>query len=352
MSEHPKHLPAMVAEDRCESPHVMILGAGATRASFPQGDARGVAVPLMPEMTDALGAEKLLEGLWKGPEENFEELFSRLHAEDPDAPVLRCLENLVWDFFDSLESPEEATLYDHLLLSLRDKDFIATFNWDPFLAWTYKRNRELRRLPRIAFLHGNVRVGACMRDKRKGFFPGQRCAARNRWLQPVPLLYPVAQKDYANDAFIKNEWEEARHFLENAYLLTIFGYGAPDTDAEAVDLLLKAWDANRSKELAEVEIIDIKSRSSLEATWQRFIVREHRQIRSSVWESLSFFFPRRSCDAFAARTLMNRPWRECPLPSFTSLSELQDWVQPLIEEEDQVDGTNRDFDPQLCPDTA
>jgi cyclic nucleotide-binding protein len=29
--------------------------------------------------------------------------------------------------------PELLTLYDHLVLSLRPKDVIATFNWDPFL---------------------------------------------------------------------------------------------------------------------------------------------------------------------------------------------------------------------------
>jgi hypothetical protein len=32
-----------------------------------------------------------------------------------------------------LELPDHPTVYDHLLLSLRKKDAIFTFNWDPFL---------------------------------------------------------------------------------------------------------------------------------------------------------------------------------------------------------------------------
>lgn len=348
MSEK-KRLPRMVSDNRCESPHVVLLGAGASKAAFPDGDAEGVVVPLMQELTAALGAESLLAGLWEGPEEEFEGLFSRLHADNPDNPILQQLEGLVWDFFNSLKIPDRPTLYDHLLLSLRGKDLVATFNWDPFLALAYQRNRTLKALPRIVFLHGNVRVGACREHGRKGFFPEQRCGECGTRLAPVPLLYPVAQKDYAHDPFIRNEWEEIRHFMGEAYLLTIFGYGAPETDTEAMSLLLSAWSENETGELAEVEVINIEDRVVLEKKWDRFIVREHRQIWDSAWKSLAFSFPRRSCDAFAARTLMNRPWRGCPLPCFDSLAGLHEWVSPLIEEELRVAGSDDDFDPELCP---
>ena len=37
------------------------------------------------------------------------------------------------EYFSKLELPDHPTIYDYRLLSLRKKDVIATFNWDPFL---------------------------------------------------------------------------------------------------------------------------------------------------------------------------------------------------------------------------
>jgi hypothetical protein len=42
-----------------------------------------------------------------------------------------------------LKLPEEATIYDYLVLSLRSPDIIATFNWDPFLYQAFERNRHI-----------------------------------------------------------------------------------------------------------------------------------------------------------------------------------------------------------------
>lgn len=65
--------------------------------------------------------------------------------------------------------PDTPTLCDYLLLSLRNKDYIATFNWDPFLAKAFMRNRGTASLPRILFLHGNVQIGVCTTLRQKGF---------------------------------------------------------------------------------------------------------------------------------------------------------------------------------------
>ncbi|MDT8452640.1 MAG: hypothetical protein RQ936_07855, partial [Gammaproteobacteria bacterium] len=40
-------------------PHVVILGAGASYAAFPNGDARGNKLPLMNNFVETLGIEKL-----------------------------------------------------------------------------------------------------------------------------------------------------------------------------------------------------------------------------------------------------------------------------------------------------
>jgi hypothetical protein len=45
----------------------------------------------------------------------------------------------VREYFAQLELPVEPTIYDALLLSLRDKDAVFTFNWDPFLFQAHLR---------------------------------------------------------------------------------------------------------------------------------------------------------------------------------------------------------------------
>ena len=89
--------------------------------------------------------------------------------------LLADLEKVVHDYFAAMELPPEATIYDLLLLSLREKDLIASFNWDPFLAQAFKRNRVLRRLPKLSFLHGNVEIGSCAEHRRSGFLD-QECS--------------------------------------------------------------------------------------------------------------------------------------------------------------------------------
>ena len=60
-------------------------------------------------------------------------------------------------------------------------------------------------------------------------------------------------------------------------------------------------------------------------------------VSTDVSQSYLFQHPRRSCDAFAAATLMCNPWQDNPFPAFGSLAELQDWVGPLIDEETRLD---------------
>jgi hypothetical protein len=49
-------------------------------------------------------------------------------------------------------------------LSLREKDVIATFNWDPLLFAACARNHTRTKLPYIIYLHGNVAIGYCNRS--------------------------------------------------------------------------------------------------------------------------------------------------------------------------------------------
>ena len=45
----------------CNSPHIVILGAGASKQAFPDGDANGKKLPLMNDFIEILGLGYILE---------------------------------------------------------------------------------------------------------------------------------------------------------------------------------------------------------------------------------------------------------------------------------------------------
>jgi hypothetical protein len=145
--------------------HVVILGAGASVQALPQGDVNGRKLPTMNNFVEVLNLETVL--MQAGIEfqgRNFETIYSELYMKNPESDFLKRIEEAVYSYFNNLELPEKPTLYDHLLLSLRPKDLIATFNWDPFLFDAWERNSLIAPLPQIAYLHGNVRIGYCLDD--------------------------------------------------------------------------------------------------------------------------------------------------------------------------------------------
>ena len=123
-------------------------------------------------------------------------------------------------------------------------------------------------------------------------------------------------------------------YLAEAYIVTIFGYSAPSTDIEARSLLLKAWKENSTRTLAQFYIVDIKNKDEVRAAWADFTVRDHVGVRQQFADDYLMMYPRRSCEAFAFATLQQDPWHEDPFPRAKSLAELEDWVKPLLVEEE------------------
>lgn len=315
------------------SPHIVILGAGASKAAFPKGDATGKTVPIMCELIDCLNLGPMLKKHnFCCEDADFESLYDDLVSSKKYPELVHEIEDRVQEYFSQLCPPDTATIYDFLVLSLREKDLIASFNWDPFLAFAWQRNSRAVKLPKMVHLHGNVELAACMECRVKDF-KGNVCQKCGKSLKPTPLLYPVKQKNYTAHSFIEAEWNELRLFLKHTYFLTIFGYAAPKTDVEARALLLDAWKENPTFELAQIEIIDIKPKTELTATWKEFFCRDHYGIFKSIWNSYLFHYPRRSCEAFAMATLQNMPWKDNPFPKTTSLFKLQEWARLLWFEE-------------------
>ncbi len=68
-----EELAKKVTSDR---PNVVILGAGASRATCPKGDVNGRKLPLMSDLVDCLNLCPKLEEWGIDPKQNFEDIFT------------------------------------------------------------------------------------------------------------------------------------------------------------------------------------------------------------------------------------------------------------------------------------
>jgi hypothetical protein len=322
--------------------HVVILGAGASIAStIHNPEPSGKKLPSMDNFIDVVGLRQILDSASSDCHAgNFEEIYSCLYSKDPNSRTIQEIGRKVFDYFSSLRLPETPTIYDYLLLALRPKDLIATFNWDPFLFRAFVRNRRFTNaLPRLSFLHGNVAVGYSAKDKRAGSV-GMRSRATGDEFAPIPLLYPVTRKNYNQSEFITHEWGRLKVWLEGAKRFTIFGYGAPVTDVEAVDLMGSAWGDPRQRSMEQIEIIDIQPEEVLADRWQRFIHTHHYECFDSYFQSSLALFPRRTGERFVHQFTPATPgeaFQEAnPVPQrFDTLEALWEWDKPLLDAEDR-----------------
>lgn len=297
----------------------------------------------MDNFIEVVGLNDLMEFV---PEElkadNFEKLYGNLHNENPSSELITEIEDKINEYFKGMELSDEATIYDYLVLSLRDKDIIATFNWDPFLFQAWNRNQRFtKNLPNLAFLHGNVSIGYDEKNKERG--PAGMYGSKNNkdYFKPTRLLYPVEQKNYNSDEFIKTEWERIKYYLSKEYKAvraTIFGYGAPVSDIEAVSLLNNAWGTPEQRAMEQFEIIDIINEQELRDRWNGFIHSHHYDVSNNYFGSSLAFNPRRTSESYFSHNLprtINQALRNSnPIPqNFKTLDELWKWHEPLIEAE-------------------
>jgi hypothetical protein len=314
-------------------PHVVLLGAGASRAALPNGDKNGRTVPLLREVAADLNlVEQFPDDLRDLAVTDFEAAYSQLWDRGADGTVE--IEHLVRDYFSELELPETPTIYDALLMSLREKDAIFTFNWDPLLIQSEIRLGRLGAgpdFPPLFFLHGNVVVGFCRKDQTSGLI-GQRCTRCGELFEPSRLLFPVERKNYQDGGLIEREWQAMRHYLKHCFMFTIFGYSAPTTDVEAIDLLRKGWGDPSERNMEQTEIINRPGldEDGLRNTWKPFIHTHHYEIHDSFYGSWLGNHPRRSGEAYFNQYIEAKFISDNPIPSnLEGLRELVDWFAPL-----------------------
>lgn len=286
--------------------HTVILGAGATLAAIPQGDKNGNTSSVMHGLIEKLKMTSILNGInLHTRSNNLEDIYSELYTRPECKEVLDQLELKLYDYFSSLELSDEPTIYDYLILSLTKKDAIATFNWDPLLLQAYVRcHRFTNNLPHVFCLHGNVAMGYCSEHKEFGM-TSARCPVCRQLLPPIKLLYPVANKDYNANKYIRDCWDATENIIENSYMLTIFGYSAPSSDIVAVSLLEKAWGKLDTRKLEEISVIDILSEKEIVYKWRNFIYSHHYRYTNDFFSSYLGMFPRRSCEMVFATVQLN-----------------------------------------------
>ncbi|RKE04698.1 hypothetical protein [Marinifilum flexuosum] len=324
--------------------HVVILGAGASIASTLRNpELSGKKLPSMDNFIELVGLEDILESIDdRFKAKNFETLYSNLHRDDPNSTAIKEIERRVISYFKDMRLPEEPTIYDLLVLSLRPRDLIATFNWDPFLYQAFCRNSKFTKdLPLMSFLHGNVSIGYSYEDKRCGL-AGMYMRRDGGFFEPTKLLYPVHEKNYNQDEFISTEWDRLKFWLgeKSTKLVTVFGYGAPESDVEAVRLLDEAYGGKDARNMEQFEVIDVQDEDVVVNRWDKFIHSHHYDYATSYFESSLARNPRRTSENYFQHVLpttIAEAFSESnPIPSdFSTMKELWEWHRPLIEAEEK-----------------
>ncbi len=312
-------------------PHIFLLGAGASYAAFPNGDKNGKQLPLLKDLVEVIGLQDLvtIAGI-EPPYDDFESIYSQIALNAQQEKIRNEIDLKVFSYFESLELPDEPTLYDYLVLSLRPKDVIATFNWDPFLWNACHRNRHISKNPCVLFLHGSVAIARCEQCQIVVSRSSMRCSTCGGELHDIPILFPVTKKNYNSDPAIAGHWRTLKRAMKEAYAFTIFGYSAPKTDVEAIDLLQEGWGENTSRELEQIEIIDKQDEDALRESWASFIHTHHYDVLRTFYESFAGEHPRRSCEAMWSQFMECMFIVPFQMPQTSSFDELYKWLEPRI----------------------
>jgi hypothetical protein len=319
-------------------PIVVLLGAGASRATCPTGDRNGRKLPVMADLVQTLGLSDVLrEAGFADSNVNFEAIYSRLVGKARHESIRATLEERVEAYFADLRLPDQPTVCDHLLLSLRENDYVISFNWDPLLWQAAERTAKIAPLPRIGWLHGNVALGFCTNSHPFAIGASSKACHLCRAVRtPSRILFPVENKNYALDPLIEKSWTLAREALREAVLLVVFGYGAPTTDAAAVELLNDWWKQAATRTLADTEIIDIRPEHELNKLWGPFYHNNHWQVFDSFWNSSIARSPRRTLEV-KTRSEIDMEWVEpVTIPRAGSWQELAEFYRPLVDAEQFV----------------
>ncbi|HOE15658.1 MAG TPA: hypothetical protein PLH82_03310, partial [Candidatus Paceibacterota bacterium] len=129
--------------------------------------------------------------------------------------------------------------------------------------------------------------------------------------------------------------------------VTVFGYGAPKSDYEAVKLLNDAWGTRDERNMEQFEIIDIRNEKTVRESWDNFIHSHHYDYSSDYFKSSLAFNPRRTSESYFQHYLPNSPSEAFsannPVPNdIKTLDKLWEWHSSLVEAENKWKEENKE----------
>lgn len=149
----------------------------------------------------------------------------------------------------------------------------------------------------------------------------------------MPLLFPIGEKDYSSYSVIQNQWHRALYYLSRAAGITIYGYSAPASDLNAVELLKSAFKQSNTQDIAPFTIINLKKNESVQKSkWKDFFDARMVFFCESFEETILWSHPRVSLEAMFDSILQGHP-RETlkPFRKFFKLEDLQAFVMGIDE---------------------
>ena len=305
--------------------HLVILGAGSTIATIPNGDKNGEESYTLANLLKDKTFTSFLEKVQGNFSTNdVEDLCKQLYKED--RPLYYEFESLVRKKYARLELPEEFTILDRLVLSLTPNDAIVSFNWDDLVIQAYQRMSEYvpeEMLPILAFPHGNAQA---VYDKKH--YTSKRIVTSTSWFDS-PLNMPVDEIDYKSDVFINSQWHILDFFMRNAQMIIFFGYRGPDSDEQDLKHLDELFAKNEICD--KIEIIDKDQESAVEVAkrLERFKMQPNWLYPcADFWHSTIAKYPRRTLSV-----LDNWNYSVRTSAKEESLAEFLKHIGPLIEEE-------------------
>jgi hypothetical protein len=189
-------------------------------------------------------------------------------------------------------------------------------------------------LPRLTFLHGNVKVASCKEHNRVNYV-GTTCERCHKILEPVNLLYPINKKDYGQNDMLKVQWQRFEKHLESAYQFTIFGYSGPKTDVEAISIMKKAWTHKPDKLLADTTIINPNTNDEVYEHWKPFIHSHYYSLIDDFYKSDIAMYPRRGFERSWENNMEANFVEENPIPKDVGFPELWEWYYQFVRSENE-----------------
>ena len=132
---------------------------------------------------------------------------------------------------------------------------------------------------------------------------------------------------------IASAWRDLEKSLAHGFMLTIFGYSAPSSDKEAVQIMKQAWGPATDRWIEQIEIIDIGTKEEVRKCWRHFIHTHHYDVHANFYDSWIAKHPRRTGEAYKNQYIEAKLVTENDVPRELGFPELWSWYARLVEHE-------------------